>query len=150
LAPEADSMIMSRCKSPFGLVALRVWPVVPFVAICEGQKAIHNLSEASLKDLMNIEVTTVSKKQQKLSKSPAAVYVLTAEDIRCSGMTNIPDLLRMVPGLQVARIEGASWAVSARGFNSQYGNKMLVLVDGRSVYTPRRSTWAYFGTSRIC
>jgi iron complex outermembrane receptor protein len=67
----------------------------------ERAKAARDLTEASLEDLMNIEVTTVSKKEQKLSQAPAAIFVITQEDIRRSGMTAIPDLLRMVPGLQV-------------------------------------------------
>ena len=85
---------------------------------------------------MNIEVTTVSKKEQKASQSPAAIYVITQEDIRRSGMTNVPDLLRMVPGLQVAQAQGGQWAVSARGFNDAYSNKLLVLLDGMTVYSP--------------
>src|SRR4051812_29596913 len=104
-----------------------------------GQKTARDLTEASLEDLMNVEVTTVSRKQQKLSQSPAAVFVITQEDIRRSGAANIPDLLRMVPGLQVAQIQGNSWAVSSRGFNAQFSNKILVLVDGRSVYSPNDS-----------
>ena len=104
-----------------------------------GQKAARDLTEASLEDLMNIEVTTVSKKEQKLSQTPAAVFVITQEDIRRSGMTSLPDVLRMVPGLQVGQIQGGAWAVSARGFNDQYSNKLLVLVDGRSVYSPTDS-----------
>jgi iron complex outermembrane receptor protein len=102
----------------------------------EGQKAARDLTEASLEDLMNIEVTTVSKKEQKLSQAPAAVFVLTQEDIRRSGMTTIPDLLRMVPGLQVGQMQSGTWGVSARGFNSQASDKMLVMVDGRSIYSP--------------
>jgi iron complex outermembrane receptor protein len=78
----------------------------------------------------------VGKKQQKLSEAAAAVYVITQEDIRRSGVTSIPEALRMAPGLDVARIDSSTWAVSARGFNGQYSSKMLVLVDGRSVYTP--------------
>jgi iron complex outermembrane recepter protein len=96
----------------------------------------HDLAETSLEDLMNIEVTTVSKKEQKLSRAPAAVYVITQEDIRRSGMTAIPDLLRMAPGVQVGQMQSGIWGVSARGFNRQNSDKMLVLVDGRSVYSP--------------
>jgi iron complex outermembrane receptor protein len=95
-----------------------------------------NLAQASLEDLLNIQVTSVSKKEQKLSRTPAAVFVITQEDIRRSGATNIPDLLRMVPGLDVAQINANTWAISARGFNLQFANKLLVLVDGRAVYTP--------------
>jgi iron complex outermembrane receptor protein len=96
----------------------------------------QDLSQASLQDLMNIQVTSVSKKEQKLSKTGAAVFVITQEDIRRSGATNIPDLLRMVPGVDVARIDANQWAISIRGFSSQYANKVLVLIDGRSVYSP--------------
>jgi iron complex outermembrane recepter protein len=98
--------------------------------------AARDLSEISLEDLMNVEVTSVSKKEQKLSQTAAAIHVITQEDIRRSGLTSIPELLRMVPGLHVARIDSNKWAISARGFNSRFANKMLVLIDGRSVYTP--------------
>jgi iron complex outermembrane receptor protein len=96
----------------------------------------RDLTALSLEELMNIEVTSVSKKEQKLSQAAAAVYVITQEDIRRSGATSIPEALRMAPGLQVARINGSKWAISARGFNGQFANKLLVLIDGRSVYTP--------------
>ncbi len=85
---------------------------------------------------MNIDVTSVSRKEQKLSKTPAAVYVITREAIARSGATTVPDLLRMAPGVQVAQVEANRWAISVRGFNSIYSNKLLVLVDGRTVYTP--------------
>lgn len=85
---------------------------------------------------MNIEVTSVSKTEQKLSQAAAAIFVITQEDIRRSGATNIPDLLRMVPGLDVSQINANDWAISARGFNQQFSNKLLVLIDGRTVYTP--------------
>ena len=68
---------------------------------------------------MNTEVTSVSKKEQKLSQMAAAIFVITQEDIRRSGATNIPDLLRMVPGLDVAQINANTWAISARGFNER-------------------------------
>src|SRR5207302_5743565 len=74
--------------------------------------------------------------EEKLSEAPAAIYVVTQEDIRRSGLTTIPELLRLVPGLDVARINGNQWAISSRGFNDRYANKLLVLVDGRAVYTP--------------
>jgi len=85
---------------------------------------------------MNIEVTTVSRKAQKLTDTAAAAFVVTAEDIRRSGATSLPEALRMVPGLEVAHIGSSRWAVSARGFNSRFANKLLVLIDGRSVYSP--------------
>src|SRR5580704_6168330 len=74
-----------------------------------------DLTTVSLEDLMNIEVTSVSKKEQKLSRTAAAVFVITQEDIQRSGATNIPDLLRMVPGMDVAQINASTWAISARG-----------------------------------
>ena len=85
---------------------------------------------------MNVQVTSVSKKEQTTSQAAAAVFVLSQEDIRRSGALNIPDLLRMVPGLEVAQIGAGKWAISARGFDGQYSDKLLVLIDGRTVYTP--------------
>ncbi len=95
-----------------------------------------DLTTMNLEDLMNVHVTSVSKQDQKMSQVAAAVFVIEQEDIRRSGATNIPDLLRMVPGLDVAQINANTWAISIRGFNSQFSNKLLVLVDGRAVYTP--------------
>jgi iron complex outermembrane recepter protein len=94
----------------------------------------YDLSQASLEDLMNIQVTSVSKKEQTLSKTGAAIFVITQEDIRRSGATNIPDLLRLAPGVDVAQIDANRWAISIRGFSDQHANKVLVLIDGRSVY----------------
>ncbi len=101
-----------------------------------GQTGPPDLSQASLEDLMNIRVTSVSRKEQKLSKTGAAIFVITAEDIRRSGANNIPDLLRLAPGVDVARVDANRWAISIRGFNDQHANKVLVLIDGRSVYSP--------------
>ncbi len=94
------------------------------------------LADSSLEDLMNVEVTSVSRKEQKLSRTAAAAYVISQEDIRRSGATNIPDVLRMAPGVDVAQIDANTWAISIRGFNDQYANMVLVLIDGRTVYTP--------------
>ena len=88
---------------------------------------------------MNVTVTSAAKKEQKLSRVAAAVFVITREDVRDSGALNIPDLLRMVPGLNVAQINANTWAISARGFNGEFSNKLLVLLDGRSVYLPTTS-----------
>ncbi|HYL61397.1 MAG TPA: TonB-dependent receptor [Candidatus Methylomirabilis sp.] len=96
----------------------------------------QDLTQESIENLMDVEVTSVSKTEQKLSRVAAAVFVITQEDIRRSGATNIPDLLRMVPGMDVAQINGSTWAIGSRGFNSQFANKLLVMVDGRSVYSP--------------
>ena len=81
------------------------------------QPSTDDLTQVSLENLMNMEVTSVSKKEQKLSQVAAAIFVITQEDIRRSGATKIPDLLLMVPGLDVAQINSNTWAISARGFN---------------------------------
>ena len=85
---------------------------------------------------MSIQVTTVSRAPQKVSDSPAAVFVITGDDIRRSGFTGIPEALRLAPGLEVARVDAHDWAISARGFNDVFANKLLVMMDGRSLYTP--------------
>src|SRR6266852_2670933 len=95
-----------------------------------------DLTQVSIETLMNMEVTSVSKKEQKMSQVAAAIFVITQGDIRRSGATNIPDLLRMVPGLDVAQINGSTWAIGSRALNQQFANKLLVMVDGRSVYSP--------------
>src|SRR5581483_3440820 len=91
-----------------------------------------DLTSMNIEDLMNVHVTSVSRKDQKMSQVAAAVFVIDQDDIRHSDATTIPDLLRMVPGLDVAQINSNTWAISARGFNSQFANKLLVLVDGRA------------------
>ena len=96
----------------------------------------RDLTDISLEDLINIRVTSVSKKEQDLFVTPSAAFVLTNEAIRRSGATSIPDALRLVPGMQVAQIDGNKWAISTRGFNALFSNKLLVLIDGRVVYTP--------------
>ncbi|MBX7143190.1 MAG: TonB-dependent receptor [Oligoflexia bacterium] len=93
-------------------------------------------SQMSIQELVNVEVTTASKKAEKLSDVASAAYVLTDEDIRRSGVTTIPDALRLVPGVNVAQIDRSQWAVSIRGFDGLFSDKLLVLIDGRSVYTP--------------
>ena len=103
-----------------------------------GPRQAEDLVDLDIEELMalDVRVTSVAKKPQKLSEAPAAVYVITAEDIRRSGATSIPEALRMVPGLHVARIDASKWAISARGFTDKYANKLLVMIDGRTVYTP--------------
>ena len=94
------------------------------------------LTSLSLRELQQVEVTSVSRREESLFDAASAVYVLTNEDIRRSGATSIPEALRMVPGLSVARINANKWAISARGFNNRFANKQLVMIDGRSVYSP--------------
>ena len=94
------------------------------------------LDKLTVDELFSIQVTSVDRKAQELSKAPAAVFVLTGEDIRRSGATCIPEALQWVPGLTVRRVDGRSWVVSARGDARQYADKILVLLDGVSLYTP--------------
>ena len=96
----------------------------------------NELVQLSLEDLMTLEVTSASRKAQSLADTAAAVFVITSEDLRRSGVTNIPDALRMVPGVTVARIDSSKWAVTVRGFNGRFARKLLVLIDGRSAYSP--------------
>jgi iron complex outermembrane receptor protein len=95
-----------------------------------------DLAELSLEELMDIPVYSVSKRKQALSDSAAAIYVLTSDDIRRSGATTIPEALRYVPGMEVGHIDSNIWAITSRGFNERFANKLLVMIDGRSVYTP--------------
>jgi len=123
LAAGTRALLMLLLSVPLGLEAQTALPS-------------SDIADKSIEELMNIDVTSVSRKDQKLSKIPAAVYVITREMIERSGANIIPDLLRMVPGVQVAQVEANRWAISVRGFNDIYSNKVLVLVDGRTVYTP--------------
>ncbi len=99
----------------------------------------EDLAQLSLEDLMNVTITSVSKKKEELSKAASAVYVISQEDIRRSGATSIPQVLQMVPGLEVARSRADSWMVTARGFNGTWANKLLVLIDGRTIYNSMSS-----------
>jgi len=91
--------------------------------------------DLSVEDLLNVKVTSVAKKAQSLNDAPAAAFVISNEDIKRSGATNIPDALRLAPGLDVSKIDSNKWAVTSRGFNGRRANKLLVLIDGRSAYT---------------
>ena len=95
-----------------------------------------DLKQLSVDELMNLEVTSVARAPQRLLQAPAAIQVITAEDIRRSGATSIPEALRLADNLEVAQINAHDWAISARGFNANLANKLLVLIDGRAVYTP--------------
>src|SRR5579862_1683689 len=144
---RADKRIMSESLPKSGVgrriaillvrvgVALVLSLEVPIRSLAQMQPP-RDLTQFTLEDLMNVQVISVSKKEQKLAKTGAAIFVITQEDIRRSGATSIPDLLRMVPGVDVAQVDHSTWAVSIRGFNDVYANKVLVIIDGRSVYQP--------------
>jgi iron complex outermembrane receptor protein len=94
------------------------------------------LKQLSIEQLMNLEVTSVSKRPERLSQTASAIQVITAEDIRRSGAASLAEALRLATNLQVAQLDSRQWAISARGFNGTAANKLLVLIDGRTVYTP--------------
>lgn len=123
-----------------GAAAMVAASVASLLAVgCPGALAaqqLRDLTTIPLEQLMTMEVTSAAKRPQKLSDATSAVFVITQEDIRRSGATNIPEALRLAPGLQVARIDANAWSITARGFASRFANKLLVLIDGRTVYTP--------------
>jgi iron complex outermembrane receptor protein len=100
------------------------------------QGTAADLKQLSLGQLGDLEVTTASKEPEEVWRTAAAIYVLTQEDIRRSGATSVPEALRLVPGVEVARIDSSTWAVGIRGFGSGFSKSVLVLIDGRNVYTP--------------
>ena len=100
------------------------------------EEATQDLTELRLEELMAIEVTSVSKKVQAVAHTASAVFVITQEDIRRSGANSIPEALRMAPGLHVARIDSQKWSVTSRGFSGRFADDLLVLIDGRTVYSP--------------
>jgi len=108
-------------------------PAANDASFAEGGDDIFALG---LEDLMNTKVVTASKSKERAFDVPAAITVITNEDIRRSGQTTVMEVLRMVPGMQVSQINSSAWAISARGFADEYANKMLVMIDGRSIYTP--------------
>jgi iron complex outermembrane receptor protein len=102
----------------------------------ESESKIRVLKQLSIDELMELEVTSVTKSPQKLSEAPSAIQVVTNEDVRRSGATSLPEALRLASNLHVAQINSQQWAISARGFNSSSANKLLVLMDGRTLYSP--------------
>lgn len=100
------------------------------------QDPLDDLLDLPLTELQNRTVTSVSKKEERAYEAPASIYVITREDIKRSGATSIPELLRLVPGMQVAKMDTSRWSITSRGFAEQFSNKLLVLIDGRTVYNP--------------
>jgi iron complex outermembrane receptor protein len=123
---------MTRILRFFTIGVLAV--AIPGIARAQSSGDTSDLARLSLEELMAMEVTTVSRREQRAEGVAAAVSVITQDDIRRSGLRSVPELLRLVPGVQVARVNASNWAVSVRGFNDVYSNKLLVLIDGRSIY----------------
>lgn len=123
-------------RSPYLHSLLATLLLLPAAIAAADEAAAKAIESFSLGDLMQIEVSSVARKSQTLSNTAAAAFVISQDDIRRSGATSIPEALRLAPGLEVAQIGSSRWAVTSRGFNSLYANKLLVLIDGRTVYTP--------------
>lgn len=115
------------------LIGLSMMATLPAKAEILETKDVANFS---LEELANIRVTSVSKKPESLADAPSSIFVITGQDIRRSGATSLPEALRLAPNLQVAQVDARNYAVTARGFNSPFENKLLVLIDGRTVYSP--------------
>lgn len=132
LRPERPRACAILAMSGVALAAL-----MSTAAKAEEMPSLEQLQQLSIDDLANIKITSVSLRPESLSRAPAAIYVITGEDIRESGVTTLPEALRLAPNLQVARVNSQDYAISARGFNSvNADDKLLVLIDGRSIYTP--------------
>jgi iron complex outermembrane receptor protein len=133
-----------RLFSPITILSKMIWPLVAAFltgpAWAEAPASAPDgsvpLQHLSLEQLGDVEVTATSKEPEQVWRTAAAVYVLTQEDIRRSGATSIPEVLRLVPGVEVARVDSDHWSVGIRGFGSVLASKLLVLMDGRSIYTP--------------
>lgn len=126
-----------RCKSFRNFTLSAVLLAAAPAALADGaDDNAAKLTDLTLEQLLQTEVVSAGKKPQKVDDTAAAIFVLTREDIRRSGMTSVPELLRLVPGLEVAQINANTWAISSRGFNQRFSNKLLVMQDGRTLYSP--------------
>jgi iron complex outermembrane recepter protein len=137
-------VVIGRSKSARGPEFRWAWVMaLVLVTLIGGASSVRgayqnldDLTSLDFEELMDVEITTFGMKPQAVFRTAAAVFVITPEDIRRSGATSIPELLRMVPGIEVSRINAHKWAITARGFNGSFATKLLVLMDGRSVYSP--------------
>ena len=136
IATELDSNDRAPAKLTSFLILLPLLVAVALAAHADGTNESKRVADLSLEELMNESVTSVSKKETKLGDAATAIAVISPDEIRRHGHTTIAEALRMVPGLDVARIDQHQWAISSRGFNDQYANKLLVMIDGRTVYSP--------------
>jgi iron complex outermembrane receptor protein len=131
---------MAKCGTVAGSLALfgacAAVAGLPRAALAAPGVTTGSLKQLSVEELMNVEVYSASRHLERTQTTPSAIFVLTNEDIRRSHATSVPEALRLVPGVQVGRVDANKWAVSMRGFNSREANKLLILVDGRSIYDP--------------
>lgn len=130
------SVDMARSLKTRGAVLLLITACVVLPPAHADTLVEGDLSDFSLEELSSLRVVSVSKHPERLSDAAASIFVISGEDIRRSGATTLPEALRLAPNLQVARVDARNYAITARGFNSAFENKLLVLIDGRTVYTP--------------
>src|SRR5712671_2564414 len=128
--------MLTRVQGWGALVLNALLAVAAATALAAEPLRVADLADLSIEELGNIQVTSVSKHTERLADAPASIFVITGEDIRRSGATRLAEALRLAPNLEVARVSASSYAISARGFNNTIANKLLVLIDGRTVYTP--------------
>ena len=140
-APQSAAVVGEGGRTLLEIL-LAAFVLIMFAAHASGQAPPQtvpppsDLKKLSLDELQGIDVTSVSKRTEKLSQAPSSIQVITADDIRRAGATSLPEALRLASNLQVAQVDAHQWAITARGFNNTSANKLLVLIDGRAVYTP--------------
>lgn len=133
LSEQTKRNVILQWGGPILILALTI---VLWAPPSLADEKVAYLKSLNIEDLLDAEVTSVSKKSERLADATAAVFVITADDIRRAGIRSIAEALRMAPGIHVAQMDANKWSVSARGFSDTFSNKLLVLIDGRSVYTP--------------
>src|SRR5256712_10977134 len=133
-ASHQEGQCMTLTRTLFLIAVSTVVWALP--ARAQQRDSMEALKRLSVDQLMNVEVMSVALRPQRLFETPSAIQVITQDDIRQSGATSLPEALRLATDLQVAQVDSRQWAISARGFNSTTANKLLVLIDGRTVYTP--------------
>ena len=137
LWPVALTRLFRRSPAmPHSAALLALLALLAASPAIAGESDTGDLADLSLEQLSNVEITSVSRRSERLSDAPASIFVISNDDIRRSGATSLPEALRLAPNLEVARVSASTYAISARGFNNSLGNKLLVLIDGRTVYTP--------------
>src|SRR5437763_2525022 len=134
--PMADMRTVAAATSLVLTLHLGFFHRAGFAQQPDSSLSAEALKKLSIEQLMNLQVTSVSKRPERLSQTASAIQVITQEDIRRSGASSLAEALRLATNLQVAQVDSRQWAISARGFNSTTANKLLVLIDGRTVYTP--------------
>lgn len=136
LQKRTTEKIIFYCFSRIFLICSLTLLSFKSLAQLTNNNSLDALKKLSLEELMNIEVTSVSKRPEKLTEVASAIQVITQKDIRRSGATTLPEVLKLSPNLQVKQLKSSAWIISARGFNAAFANKLLVMIDGRTVYSP--------------